>query len=215
MIGDLHHHINGLSQDCSISNALAMEILQSCTKLSISLWNLTGAMTAVLQRCLSNFRVMAWYRMCATLYLNQLERLHSEDNPRASWLPLLLSHIGSQVKRWWSQSYKFKEFCKITNILILKQTLHATHLLKLLDKMCKYAMDPTSIVEDTEWTRFCPRTDRQTDGQRWNQYTPLSTSLKGGYNDDLSSTMPYGITQPHWDEKFVRHFHHCLIVTYV
>ena len=27
-----HHQINGLVQDCSISSALAMEILQSCTK---------------------------------------------------------------------------------------------------------------------------------------------------------------------------------------
>ena len=26
--------------------------------------------------------------------------------------------------------------------------------------MCKYEMDPTSIVEDTEWTRFCPQTDK-------------------------------------------------------
>ena len=43
--------------------------------------------------------------------------------------------------------------------------LHATHLLKLLDKMCKYEMDPMSIVEDTERTRFCPQTDRRTDGQ--------------------------------------------------
>ena len=31
--------------------------------------------------------------------------------------------------------------------------------------MCKYEMDPMSIVEDTERTRFCPQTDRQTDGQ--------------------------------------------------
>ena len=42
---------------------------------------------------------------------------------------------------------------------ILKQTLQATHFLKLLDKMCKYEMDPTSIVEDTEQTRFCPQMD--------------------------------------------------------
>ena len=74
----------------------------------------------------------------------------------ASWLPILLSHIGSQVKRRQSQSYKFKEFAKI-----LKQTLHATHLLKLLDKMCKYEMDPTSIVEDTVDTILS--TDGQTD----------------------------------------------------
>ena len=29
----------------------------------------------------------------------------------------------------------------------------------------KYEIDPTSIVEDTEWTRFCPQTDRRTDRQ--------------------------------------------------
>ena len=60
---------------------------------------------------------------------------------------------------------------KVTNFKNLPK------LLKLLDKMYKYEMDPKSIVEDTERTRFCPQTDRQT---RWNQYTPLSTSLKQG-----------------------------------
>ena len=39
----------------------------------------------------------------------QLECLCSEDTPTASWLPILLSHIGSRVKRRQSQSYKFKE----------------------------------------------------------------------------------------------------------
>ena len=61
---------------------------------------------------------------------------------------------------------------KVTNLKnspkfqILKQPLHTTHLLKLLDKMmCKYDMDPMSIVADTEWTRFCPQMDRWTDGK--------------------------------------------------
>ena len=54
---------------------------------------------------------------------------------------------------------------KISNFWILKRALYATHLLKLLDKMCKYEMDPMSIVEDTERTRFCPQTDRRTDRQ--------------------------------------------------
>ena len=73
---------------------------------------------------------------------------------------------------------------KVTNLKnspkfrIFKQALHATHLLKLLDTMCKYKMDLTSIFEDTERTRFCPQTDKRT---RWNQYTPLSTLLKQGY----------------------------------
>ena len=66
------------------------------------------------------------------------------------------------IKRRQSQSDKFKEFAKISIFWILKQLLHVTHLLKLLDKMCTYEMDPMSIVEDTERTRFCPQTDRRT-----------------------------------------------------
>ena len=38
---------------------------------------------------------------------------------------------------------------KISHFYILQKPLHATHFLKLLDKMCKYEMDPASIVEDT------------------------------------------------------------------
>ena len=40
--------------------------------------------------------------------------------------------------------------------LNFETTLHATHLLKLLNKMCKYKMDPASILEVTEQT---PQTD--------------------------------------------------------
>ena len=59
---------------------------------------------------------------------------------------------------------KFKEFAKTTNCYILNRTLHATHLLKLFGKMCKYKMDLVSIVEDTEQMPFCPQMDRQTEG---------------------------------------------------
>ena len=113
--------------------------------------------------------------------LEQLERLRSEDTPAASWLPILLSHIGSQVKWRQSQSYKFKEFAKTSTFKILKQTLHATHLLKLLDKICKYEMDPTSIVEDTERTRFCPQTERRTDGRTDGQ-TDFQLRWSGVFN---------------------------------
>ena len=101
--------------------------------------------------------------------------------PTASWLPIPLSHIGSQVKRRQSQSYKFKKFAKI-----LKRALHATHLLKLLDKMCKYEMDPMSIVEDTERTRFCPQTDRRTDGQGDTSIPPFQLRWSGGYKYNAS-----------------------------
>ena len=74
----------------------------------------------------------------------------------------------------------FKKLPKIQNLEFTKP-LHVTHLLKLLEKICKHY-----IVEDTERKRFCLQTDGQTDLQTdgrttWNQYTPLSTSLKRGY----------------------------------
>ena len=61
------------------------------------------------------------------------------------------------------------------NFEILQKTLHATHLLKLLDKMYKYEIDPTRTVGTTErtpdagWTDG--RTDGRTDGQkdRWSE----------------------------------------------
>ena len=69
-----------------------------------------------------------------------------------------------------------------SKLQILQETLHATHLLKLLDKMRKYEMDPTRTVEATEQTRDAGRMrDGRTDGQtEWNQYTPPTTLLCGG-----------------------------------
>ena len=51
------------------------------------------------------------------------------------------------------------------------------HPLKLLDKMCKYEMDPLSIMEDTEQTRFCPQTDKV------KPVYPPPTLLSEGYNN--------------------------------
>ena len=84
--------------------------------------------------------------------LEQLEHLHSEIPPAAPWLPILVIHIRSQVKTRQSQSYKFFKIAKNSNFEILQEYLHVTHLLKLLDKMYKYEMDPTRIVDATERT---------------------------------------------------------------
>ena len=50
---------------------------------------------------------------------------------------------------------------------ISQETLHTTHLLKLLDKMYKYEMDSTRTVGATEQTQDAGRTQdgRGTDGQ--------------------------------------------------
>ena len=50
----------------------------------------------------------------------------------------------------------------------MQTTLQVTHFLKLLDKMCKYEMDPTRTVGATERTRDVgqmdgQRTDRQSE----------------------------------------------------
>ena len=80
-----------------------------------------------------------------------------------------------------SQSYNFLKIAKNSNFEILQETLHVTHLLKLLDKMCKYETDPTRTVGATERTRDAGRMDGRTDG-RSETNTPPTTSLCGGYN---------------------------------
>ena len=98
------------------------------------------------------------------------------DTPAAPWLPILVIHIRSQVKTGQSQSYKLKKIAKNTNFEILQETSHATHLLKLLDKMCKYEMDPTKTAGATERTRDAGRTD----GQSETSIPPPTTSLCWG-----------------------------------
>ena len=47
---------------------------------------------------------------------------------------------------------------------MLPKTIHVTHLLKLLDKMYKYEIDPIRTVGATEWTQDEGRMDGRTDG---------------------------------------------------
>ena len=104
------------------------------------------------------------------------------DTHRRPWLPILVIDMRSHVIKRQSQSYKFQKFAKNSNFEILQWPVHVTHLLKLLDKMCKYEMDLTSIVEDTEQTRFCRTdgwTDGQTDGQRETNIPPFQLRWRG------------------------------------
>ena len=113
----------------------------------------------------------------------KLEHLPSEIPPAASWLPILVIHIKSQVKRRQSQSYKFEKNCQNSNFLMLQPTLQATHLLRLFDKMYKYEMDPTRTVGGTEQTL-----DMREGRTGWNQYTPrqlccVCVCVCGGFNN--------------------------------
>ena len=91
---------------------------------------------------------------------------------------------------WFILDTKSKEDkVKVTNLKNLPKFqiltiffLHAAHLPKLLNKMRKNEMDPVSIAEDTERTRFCPQTVRQTDGQCDTSIPPFQLCWSGGYN---------------------------------
>ena len=98
-------------------------------------------------------------------------------------------HIRTQVKTRQSQSYKLKKIAKNVNFDILQETLQATHLLKILDKMHKYEKDPTRTVGSTERTRDAGRMDRQKDGRTdgVKPIYPPTTSLCGGYNEKCLS----------------------------
>ena len=111
----------------------------------------------------------------------------------AFWGYLLRPMITHIIDSYWISSQnkakselQIKKKCPNLNILNFeKETLDAAHFLKVFD-----TMDTASIVENTDWTRFSPQTDRRTDGRadrraRWNQYTPPtpSTSWSWGYNE--------------------------------
>ena len=76
------------------------------------------------------------------------------------------SHL-EEAGTWYAKSLS-KKISKNSWIFI-KKTWHSSHILKLVDKMCKYKMDPASIVAVTERARFGLQTDGRT---KWNQYTP-------------------------------------------
>ena len=124
--------------------------------------------------------------------LEQLERLRSEDTPAASWLPTLLSHIGSQVNRKQSQSYKFKEFTKISNILVFTHDTpsdvawYDVQIWNGSDEYCwRYRADTILSTDGQMDRRTDGRTDRCKDGQDETTIPPLQLCWSEGYNDDF------------------------------
>ena len=119
------------------------------------------------------------YIESAEMKLEQLERLRSEDTPAASWLPIPLSHIGSQVKGRQSQSYKFKKFAKIFEFWNGHYTRHTfwSCLIRCANiKWIRWVFLKIQSGHDSVQRR----TDGQTD--KVIPVYPLSTSLKRGYN---------------------------------
>ena len=68
---------------------------------------------------------------------------------------------------------KFAKNSNLVKFCKKKKTLHSTDILKLLEKLYKYEMDPASIVEDAKRGWFHP----QTNGRVKLVY-PLSTLVK-------------------------------------
>ena len=91
------------------------------------------------------------------------------DTPRPHDYPYKWFTSDPKSKQDKVKATNLKKNAKNSNFEILQETLHATHFLKLFDKMYKYEMDPTRTVGTTErtrnagWTRD-GRTDGRTDG---------------------------------------------------
>ena len=155
-------------QDCGICSASALELPQSCIKPLKCEWFI-----------LKSYLMLDWKGSNSMINKTRTTRM-----PAFKEYPLPPHEYPYY---WFILDPKSKhDKVKVTNVKILsklpilKQTLHATHLMKLLDKMCKYKMDLVSIVLDTELTRFCSQLDGWTDGQtdKVKPVYPLSTSLK-------------------------------------
>ena len=70
-----------------------------------------------------------------------------------------------------SDSHQIPSQNKTKSKLQKKENLHATHLLKLRDKMFKYEMGPTRTLGATERTRDAEQTDGRTNGGQTNGRT--------------------------------------------
>ena len=83
--------------------------------------------------------------------------------PAVAWLHILLSHIGSQIKRRQCQSYKFKKFAKIT-IFEFWNKLYTRHTFWSCLIRCANMKWIRRVLLKIQ-TRFCPQTDGRTDGR--------------------------------------------------
>ena len=129
-------------------------------------------------------------------YLGQTRNLYLVNHPEVSTWEIWSCYNKNSDERnqhshymdtRQSERWNFIEIAKILNFRICHKTQHATHLLKLVDKICKYEMDAVSILDDTLRTRFCPQTDRWTDGQGETSVPPFNFVGDGvgwgwGYN---------------------------------
>ena len=154
-----------------------------------------------------DWRLQFQNHICIISFSSSSVTLSSKATQTSTRMPAFWGYSAA------SQSYKFKEFAKNLNFEFWKKkTLHAAHLLKLLDKMCKYEMDLASIVEDTEQTWFRPQTDRRMDRRTgWNQCTPFQLRWSGGIKNkeacrskNVKENLPFFF---HFHQVTLLHYH--------
>ena len=100
--------------------------------------------------------------------------------PAASWLPIPLSHIGSQVKRRQSQSYKFKKLAKfqIFEFRNGHYTWHTFCLIRCANmKWIRWVLLKIQSGHDS--------VHRRTDGQGDTSIPPYQLRWSGGDNETL------------------------------
>ena len=66
----------------------------------------------------------------------------------------MITHTNIPIQNKTKSKLQIKKNVKNANFEILQSTLHATHLLKLLDNMWNYEMDPTRTVGAIERTHY-------------------------------------------------------------
>ena len=116
-------------------------------------WIMGSTYWIILENNPSYFHLWSFFTLCPLYsWLSHSISNFMEDS--------FLNQITISKLQIWKIYKKFNFFNFAKNL----ETWHATHLLKLLNKMCKYKLDPASIVEVTEQTWFCPQTDGRTDG---------------------------------------------------
>ena len=129
------------------------------------------------------YGMIVWWLCWHTpiFWLEQLERLHSEDTPCCTMITHTIQQLILDPKS--KQSYKFKEFDKTSKFWIKKKKKHYTrhtfwscliwcvNMKWIRRVLLKIQSKPDSVHRQT---------DRQTDGHtRWNQYTLFNFVERG------------------------------------
>ena len=153
-------------------------------------------MAAIFQTTFSN--AFSWikmykFRLCLA-QLEQLERWRSEDTPAASWLPTLLRHIGSQVKKIidlelktilkvkveWPWRYRSR-----SKVMVRDTPSHGSDHLCLIWKEsihnCRWYRADTACGTDG-------RTDGQTDGRSETSIPPQQLRCAGGIISNIPAS---------------------------